>query len=352
MNQRLLLPVLAVIVLIFAWMALFGGLFTPDNHEVSVAIAGDVMMANNIPTVLNGSTSAFAGISNVTSAADLLLFNFDNAVTYSDNAVKKNTSLRCEPRFVDLIRANDNTVVALANGHVCDFGVIGIRDTISELDEKKIAHLGVGEDENQSRQNVTQEINGRKITIFNYMDSNMFKGFSYDELPYANGLAPGYAAYDSKVAQKQISQAKEEGNNVIVYMHFGKEFSKEPNDDQKRIAHELVDYGADIVVGSHPHVAQGIEMYNGRPIFYSLGDCISDLGLESTQDSYIVQADFIGDSVECSIYPIHLNNCIPYFSDPSDGSSLLTSLSPQCGQMQINNGVGKLQFNITNGDEH
>lgn len=352
MNPKLLLPVFALVVLVLAWMTLFGGLFTPDTHDVSVAIGGDVMMVNNIPAVLNESTSAFAGVSNVTSNVDLLLFNFDNAVTYTDNAVKKNNPLRCEPRFLEMIRGNENTVVALANGHVCDFGVSGMRDTLSELDEAKISHLGVGEDENQSHQNVTQEINGRRITIFNYMDSNMFPGYSHDELPAADGLAPGYSAYDSAVAQQQISQAKENGDTVIVYMHFGKEYSDAPNDDQKRIAHELVDYGADVVVGSHPHVAQGIEMFHGKPIFYSLGDLVSDLGAESTQDSYIVQIDFTGDCANCSVYPIHLNNCIPYFSEPNDATSLLTSLDPQCGEMRIENGVGKLQFNLTDGDQH
>lgn len=350
MNRNLLLPIVAVVVLILAWMILFGGLFTPDTHEVKIAVAGDVMLHNNIPAVVNGTDSVFKGVSNVTSTADLFLFNFENAATYSDKAVRDDNPVKCEPRFVDLIRGNENTIAALANNHVFDFGISGMRDTISALDKEKIAHLGVGEDENQSHQNITQEINGRRITILNYMDSSNFDNYTYDEMPFANGLAPGYSAYDSAVAQKQISEAKEAGDFVIVYMHYGKEFSDTPNDDQKRIAHELIAYGADTVVGSHPHVAQGIEMYNGKPIFYSLGDFVSDLGMDKTLDTYFVQFDLVGDVCNCTLYPVHLNNCIPYFSEPTDGASLLSSLNPQCGELRINNGVGQLQFNLTEGD--
>ena len=350
MNQKLLLPVFAVVVLLLAWMVLFGGLFTPDPHEVTIAVAGDVMLADTVPSAANGTDSVFNGVSNVTSTADLFLFNFDNAATYSDKAVKINNPVRCEPRFVKLLSGNDNTVAALANHNVLDFGISGMRDTIAALDENHITHLGVGEDENQSHQNVTQEINGRTITILNYMDSNPLGNVSYAETPYAEGFAPGYSAYDSNVAQKQISEAKESGDFVIVYMHFGKEYSDAPNDDQKRVAHELMAYGADTVVGSNPHVPQGVEMYNGKPIFYSLGDFVSDSGIENTLDTYFVQFKLSGDACNCTLYPVHINNCIPYFSEPNDGNALLNSLNPKCGELQINNGVGELSFNLTNGD--
>lgn len=349
MNGKLLLPVVAVVAIILVWMTIFGGLFTPDSHEVSIAVTGDVMLANNIPEVLNESESAFKGVSNVTSSADLLLFNFENAATYSEKAVKHENPLKCQPRFVDLARGNDNTVAALANDHVMDYGISGMRDTLDALNKANIAHLGVGEDENQSHQNVTKEINGRTISIFNYADSNAFN-YSYAEAPFADGLAPGYSAYDSTVAQKQISEAKEAGDFVIAYMHFGKEYNDTPDDNQKRIAHELVAYGADVVVGSNPHVPQGVEMYNGRPIFYSLGDFVSDSYLENTLDTYFVNINLAGDTCECTLYPVHLNHCIPYYSEPNDGNALLNSLTPKCYELEVNNGIGKLQFNLTEGD--
>ena len=347
MNRRLLLPVFAIVIMIVAWIVIFGGgLFAPHDN-VSVVITGDVMIGRNVQAISNYTDSPYNGVRNVTSAADLLLIDFENTASYSMNAVKHEEPLKCEPRFVHLAKGNNNTVAALANDHVCDYGIIGLRDTIEALDKNNITHLGAGEDEDHARQSVSQEINGKTITIFNYMDSALSANYTPDEIPAANGLAPGYAAYNAQIAHKQISEAKEKGDVVIVYMHYGEEFSKAPNDNQKKISHELIDSGADVVVGSNPHVPQGVEMYNGKPIFYSLGDFIFDIELEDALESYFVQIDFVGDTAECTVYPIHIKDYMPYFVDANTGNTILNSLNPNYGQMQIDNGVGKLQFNLT-----
>jgi poly-gamma-glutamate synthesis protein (capsule biosynthesis protein) len=124
-----------------------------------------------------------------------------------------------------------------------------------------------------------------------------------------------------------------------------------PNEDQTRISHELIDYGADVVIGSHPHVTQGIEMYNGKPIFYSLGDFIFDLEREDTLSAYFVQMELINDTCECTIYPVSISGYLPHFMDASSGKALLEGLSPQCDQLEItDDGIGKLKFNLTEGD--
>lgn len=351
MNSRMLmLPVIALIVMIIAWMAIFGGGIFGSQDNVSIAVTGDVMLARNVPSVLDNGQSPFANVSNVTSSVDLLLINFENAATYSDNAVKTDVPLKCEPRYVDFAKANNNTVAALANNHVCDYGIGGMRDTVAALEKENITYLGVGENESQAHEGVTQEINGRKISIFNYMDSNNFAEYSYDQIPYANGVAPGYSAYNREVAQSQISQASENGDFVIAFMHFGNEYSKSPNDAQNRIAHELIDYGADVVVGAHPHVVQGIEMYKGKPIFYSLGDFIFDLEREDTLDSYFVQIDLVGDTGQCTVYPVHLTDYVPHYVNASEGDKILYNLTPRCNELEINDGIGKLKFNLTDGD--
>lgn len=349
--NKLLLPVLAILVMIIAWTLIFGGNYvsTPPG-DVSIAITGDVMFAREMPSVLGNGSSPFAGVSNITSGVDLLIINFENAATSSRNAVKPDIPFTCDPKYVPLARANNNTIAALANNHVCDYGIEGMRDTIINLNKANITTIGAGDNESEAHASVTKNINGRNITILNYMDSNNFAEYSYEVLPYANGSAPGYSAYDPDDAKAQIEAAKESGNVVIVFMHFGNEYSKSPNDDQKRIAHELIDYGADVVIGSHPHVTQGIEMYKGKPIFYSLGDFIFDLVREDTVDAYFVKIDLINDTGICTVYPVHLTNYLPYLDDEETGNAQLRSLSPQCSELQIEGGVGKLKFNLTDGD--
>jgi poly-gamma-glutamate synthesis protein (capsule biosynthesis protein) len=114
------------------------------------------------------------------------------------------------------------------------------------------------------------------------------------------------------------------------------------------MSHELIDYGADVVIGSHPHVPQGFEMYNGKPIFYSLGNFIFDQSNEATHVAYFVKVNATGSQGECTVYPIQISGYLPQHMDGEEGKSLLGSLSPQCKEMQITgDGTGKLKFNLT-----
>lgn len=357
MNFRkfsfILVGVLVVLVLISAAATIFTGNGGPNlaqaKEDVSLSVVGDVMFARNMAGVLNTDTSPFAGVSNVTSNVDLLIINFENAATNSENAVKGDVPLKCSPEYVPLAKANNNTIATLANNHACDYGFDGMRDTIKYLKDAGVTPMGAGENESDAHQAITQNIKGRDITVLNYMDSNNFAEYDYHSLPYANGSSPGYSAYNSADAKKQISEARENGSDfVIVYMHFGNEYSMSPNEDQEKIAHELIDYGADFVVGAHPHVPQGIEMYKGKPICYSLGNFMFDLGTESTLNDYMIKIDLVNDTGELTVYPVNINGYLPYFMSPEDGKTFLESLSPQCKELNITDeGTGKLTFNLT-----
>ena len=320
-----------------------------DKENVSIAVTGDVMFARNMPNVLSLDSSPFSGVSDVVSNVDLLITNFENAATTSGDALKGDVPLKCDPSYVPLLKANNNTVASLANNHAYDYGETGMKDTISYLKEAGITPMGAGETEEEAHQAVTQDINGRKITILNYMDSNNFAEYSYDVMPYANGSHPGYSAYDSADAQKQIAE-NNDSDLIIAYLHFGNEYSNSPNEDQIRIAHELIDYGADVVIASHPHVTQGIEMYDGKPIFYSLGNFIFDQSNPATHSAYFVKIDLIGGTGECTVYPIYISNYLPQYMDAESGNSLLNGLSPRADELQVSDGVGKLSFNLTSGD--
>ena len=345
--------------MLVAWLAIFGGgifgshdggsspsLFESPKENVSIAVTGDVMFARNMPAALSFGYSPFAGVSNVTSNVDLLLINFENAATSSENAVKPDIPLKCNPNYAILARANNRTVAGLANNHVCDYGIQGMQDTFKALEKANISYLGAGNNEKEAHQGLTQEINGRNITILNYMDSNNFAEYSYEVLPYANGTSPGYSAYDSQDAKEQIAKANESGNFVLVFMHYGNEYSTSPNQDQINISHDLIDYGADVVVGSHPHVAQGIEMYKGKPIFYSLGDFIFDLEAEGTLDNYFVEIDLSGDQGYCTVYPVHLTNFLPQHMETQTANNFLNGLTPKTSDLKISDGVGKLNFTL------
>ena len=349
--RDILLIVLALLLIVALWATIFNPTTSVVNIEpkedASIAVTGDVMFARKMPNVLSMDSSPFSGVSDVTSNVDLLLINFENAATSSGDALKGDVPLKCDPSYVPLAKANNVTVAGLANNHAIDYGITGMQDTLENLKSADITPMGAGNTEDEAHQAVVKDVNGRKVTILNYMDSENFAEYSYEAMPYANGSNPGYSAYDSEDAQKQIAE-NNDSDLLVAYLHFGNEYSNSPNENQVKIAHELIDYGADVVVGSHPHVTQGIEMYNGKPIFYSLGNFIFDQSNTATHSAYFVQIDLVNNTGECTVYPIYISNYLPQHMSPDDGTSLLSGLSPQCSELEItSNGTGKLRFNLT-----
>ncbi len=330
MNFRkfsfVLVVVLAVLLLIAAVATIFmggGSNFGQPKGDVSIAVTGDVMFARNMEGVLSSDSSPFAGVSNVTSNVDLLIINFENAATNSENAVKGDVPLKCDPKYVPLAKANNRTIATLANNHVCDYGFTGMRDTIKYLKDAGITPMGAGENASDAHKSVTQNINNRDITVLNYMDSNNFAEYDYQSLPYANDSSPGYSAYNSEDAKKQISEARANGSDfIMVSMHFGNEYSMSPNTDQEKI--------------------------KGKPICYSLGNFMFDLGTESTLNDYMIKVELVNDTGVLTLYPVNINGYLPHIMSPDDGKTFLNGLSPQCKELNItDDGTGKLTFNLT-----
>lgn len=345
---------IAILVILLA-VAVVATVLQEDNvskpkNNASIVVTGDVMFARKMPNVLGDDP--FRNVANVTSTADALLINFENAATNSGSAVKGDVPLKTSPDYVHYAKNNNITVASLANNHAFDYGIDGMHDTIQALKDNGIIPIGAGDNADAAHNPVNLDLNGRKVTILNYMDSNNFAEYSNEVMPVANDTSAGYSAYDSEVAKEQIKQAKENGSDmVIVYLHYGNEYSRSPNDDQVAMSHEVIDAGADVVLGSHPHVTQGIEVYNGKPIFYSLGNFIFDQSNPATHRAYFVEIDMVNDTGICTVYPVDIVNYIPQFMSVEDGKGLLAELNPQCEQLSVTDeGVGKLQFNLTYGE--
>lgn len=182
------------------------------------------------------------------------------------------------------------------------------------------------------------------------MDSKNFQEYSQEVMPIAGENTPGYSAWDDTESVNQIKQARDNGSDIIlVYMHYGNEYSRSPNEDQIKISHLAIDAGATAVVGAHTHVTQGIEVYNGKPIFYNLGNFMFDQSNTATHSAYFVDFDVRGENITANVYPVYISGYLPQFMSSDDGKSLLESLNPQCEQMTITDeGVGKIPFTINN----
>lgn len=344
--------VLCILIIIAGVLAFMVVSDTPveEKGNMTIAVTGDVLLGSQVTPVLAGVNSPFEGVSDVLGSVDLLLINFENAATTSEAAVKGDYPLKVDPSYVPKVKINNNMVAALANNHVFDYGEVGMNDTLTALKDNNIAHVGAGKNYDEAHKTFTFEKDGHKVTILNYMDSASFAEYSQEVIPIAKDSKAGYAAYESAVAKKQIQEARDNGSDfVIVFFHYGNEYRTSPNTNQINYSHEVIDYGADAVLGSHPHVAQGIEMYKGKPIFYSLGDFVFyPLGDSNTYSAYFVKFSITGEKCTATVYPVSIVNDFPVYMDASSGSSFLNSLSPLSESLKISEkGTGTLTFNLT-----
>lgn len=318
--------------------------------NISIVVTGDLMYGRNTPGALSLDSTPFYYVANVTNKSDILLVNTENPFTTSGDAVKGDVPLKASPDYIPLINGTQGMVIsANANNHLFDYGVSGMRDSLSNLESNGITHIGVGENKQEATKPAVINKNGHNITIFNYMDSDNFKEYSQDVMPIAGDSNPGYSAWDNVESPKQIQEAKENGSDfVLVYMHYGNEYSRSPNDMQINISHKAIDAGADAVVGSHAHVTQGVEVYKNRPIYYNLGNFIFDQRNTATHRAYFVEFKIVDDNVTSTLYPIDIIGYLPHFMSSSDGKSLIEELNPSCDEMTIDeNGHGIINYNLS-----
>lgn len=179
-------------------------------------------------------------------------------------------------------------VVTLANNHTMDYGPEGLVDTMNSLKERNIAYVGVGNNLNEAKSAYIKEVNGKKIAVLatNRVVPRV-DWYAYENKP---GQMTSYESTDRfGMLKDEINRLKtvEKCDVVVVMVHFGENKQPVVQEYQKNVARGYVDAGADIIVGCHTHTLQGAEIYNGKYIFYGVGNFLFENYLV---DSVVVQA--------------------------------------------------------------
>ncbi|MCI8862582.1 MAG: CapA family protein [Lachnospiraceae bacterium] len=201
---------------------------------------------------------------------DLFILNQEFPFGTTGEAMEeKEYTFRVPPDLVSVPADLGVDLVTLANNHMLDFGRGPLTETLAALDGAGIAHVGAGEDLEAAKALATFEIEGKTLGFLGA--SRVIPEASWNASRYNSGV---FTTYDASQLVEEIKKAKESCDFVAVLVHWGIERNTLPEDYQKTLARQYIDAGADAVIGSHPHVLQGIEYYQGKPIFYSLGNFI------------------------------------------------------------------------------
>ncbi len=275
-----------------------------DSGDITLLFAGDVYLSDHVMNAYQraGGISGVldAGIRAEINAADIFMVNQEFPFTNRGTAAEdKQFTFRIPPEKVSMFTEMGIDIVTMANNHILDFGSEGITDSLAALDGAGITHVGVGEDLEQAKKPVILEVKGKKIG---------FLGLSrvYMAASWAAGAGhPGvFSTYDPTLPLQEIRALRSQCDYLVVYVHWGIERNTEPEDYQRNMGRQYIDAGADLVVGSHPHVLQEIEYYNGKPIAYSLGNFVFGSSIPETELLKVVLKDGDGEpAVEVTTIP-------------------------------------------------
>lgn len=253
-----------------------------EEDSITLLFGGDVLLSNHVLNayqkgggiggVLDG------GYRELIQASDFFMVNqefpFSNRGTAAED---KTYTFRLLPEKVSILQEMGIDGVTLANNHALDFGKDALLDTCDTLDSAGILHTGAGANLEAARRPVVAERKGRKIGILGTTRVIPESGWA------AGRSHPGMlATYDATITLEEIRRMRTECDYVIVYVHWGIEKDEMPQDYQRTLGQQYIDAGADLVVGSHPHVLQGIEYYKGKPIVYSLGNFVFGSSIPKT----------------------------------------------------------------------
>ncbi|WP_243372157.1 CapA family protein [Geotalea sp. SG265] len=272
--------------------------------KLVINAVGDIMLAGKGSAVLErlGYDHPFAATASVLKTGDLTVGNLETPIASGGREFRnKRFRFKAAPMAAAALKRAGFNVLSMANNHMLDYGETGLLETINHLDNLGIKHSGAGKSLADARREAIVSCNGSTVAFLSY-------SLTYPEEFFARsrraGTAPGYPPF----FERDISRAKAAADYVVVSFHWGKEGAAMPQRYQISTARKAVDAGANLVIGHHPHVLQGIESYKNALIFYSLGNFAFGSMSRNSDRSVIARITLDKGVAEAELIPINVLN--------------------------------------------
>lgn len=244
------------------------------DTSLKIGFVGDIALTHDYDVLhwAKGPHYPFELMKEVFSRHDLLVGNLEAPLCLGGEPYPMKLSLKTHPGYAAGLKEAGFTALTLGNNHVLDYREQPFYDTIEILDSQGIQWCGAGRDLAQARKPVVMEKNGISIGMLSCCEVKIDSPF------YASQESRGIAPVDLDLLSRDIASLKGRADIVVVSLHWGIEDWAYPTPDQVEKAHRIIDMGAHLVIGHHPHVLQGVERYRHGYIAYSLGNFLfSDL---------------------------------------------------------------------------
>lgn len=292
---------------------------------INLTFVGDVMLARYVDVKSrqqNNYQCPFLETAEELKQADLTIGNLESPFSETGPYLTSGMTFRTRPEMIEGLKLAGFDILNLANNHFGDSGKAGMEYTFKYLQDNQIDYFAAGENFDKSHQALIKQVKGIKFAFLGYTEQNL--------IPYSYQVSenqPGVNIINLEQMKEDVKKAKEQADYVIISLHAGTEYQNLPNHRQKEFNHAAIEAGADFIYGHHPHVIQGLEIYQQKPIFYSLGNFVFDQTINKTKDGLTINLGFIYNKlVSIELEPIKIRNLSqPYFPSQSLQESILQS---------------------------
>jgi poly-gamma-glutamate synthesis protein (capsule biosynthesis protein) len=313
---------------------------SPPSGVTTVTLVGDVMLGRRVGAVMARAgdfAAPFRHAADRLARADLTVGTLECTLSRAGPPQQGGDSFGADPRAVEGLRLAGFDVLSLADNHAGDFGPTALVETVRRVRDAGIVPVGAGAEEREARAPAIVERNGVR---FGFLAFN-----AIGETPPA-GRAPGAVRLrmqprlgplnedDLERFRTDVRTLRPLVDVLIVLPHWGGQYTTRLHPDQPAVAQALVDAGADLIVGSHPHWVQGMELRKGRPVAYSLGNFVFDMDFSRrTQEGAVLELVFWGSTLKAAeIAPVRIgSDFAPRFLAPKDARPILEEVRRASG---------------------
>ncbi len=309
-----------------------------ESRFLSIVAGGDVMVGHWTAPFLNkhGSDYPYRNFSEVLQDADVAFGNLEAPLADTGSAVEdKKFTFKVPTRHAKGLKTGGFNLLSLANNHILDYGIGGLEQTLVALDNIGMAYAGAGLTLDDAWQPAVVETRVGKVALLAFAMTFPTEFWATDE---QGGTAYPY----EKRLIRYLEYLEQQADFTVVSFHWGTEKKTTPNDYQIYFARLAIDHGADLILGHHPHVLQGLEIYKNRLIAYSLGNLAFSVYSGTAIDSMLLKVFMDREGLlYAKIIPLNIDNSEVLFQP---------TLASEKRKNRIIDALDSLSFDLNNED--
>jgi poly-gamma-glutamate synthesis protein (capsule biosynthesis protein) len=310
------------------------GLWIDVEPVVDLVAVGDVMLGRGVGSLIAANSPSYPFLSSrdLIAEADIAFGNLENPIT-SRGEPGGGIIFRARPEAVEGLSYAGFDILSLANNHSDDYGATGLLDTMSHLNREGIAQVGLAGAADDGQVAVTLEVGGLSVAFLAY---NHIGPRWIDDVDGRSG--PAWLEPES--AYKDVRRAADDSDFVVVSLHWGAEYLPLPDEQQEEVAHQLVEAGAGLVLGHHPHVIGGVSYDEKGFVAYSLGNFVFDqpFSVETTQGLLLRSLIDRSGLKQVQLIPVRMEAAQPKILPAPEARSVLCEILDHSGMLDVHSG--------------